>query len=121
VVESLPADLKVAIAPESQARELAKAVLADRAGVVQSMVDSGTRSAGVVKCPPQETATMVATVRALWECPFSGRAAGRTQVRGKCHPWVTPERAVRSLGRIDPSQRNGVKAVRDRVFTIVNT
>jgi len=41
VVESLPADKQVAIATESQARELAKAAPSDRAGVVQAVVNSG--------------------------------------------------------------------------------
>ncbi len=41
VVEALPATTKVAIATESQARELAKVAPADRAGVVQAVVDSG--------------------------------------------------------------------------------
>jgi len=41
VVEALPADTKVAIATESQARELAKAGPGERARVVQAVVDSG--------------------------------------------------------------------------------
>ena len=41
MVEALPATTKVAIATESQARELAKVAPADRAGVVQAVVDSG--------------------------------------------------------------------------------
>ena len=41
VVEALPADTMVAIATESQARELAKAKPEDRAGVIQAVVDSG--------------------------------------------------------------------------------
>ena len=41
VVESLPADKQVAIATESQARELAKVEPAQRAGVVQAIVDQG--------------------------------------------------------------------------------
>ena len=41
VVESLPADKVVAIATESQARELAKIQPSQRAGVVQAIVDAG--------------------------------------------------------------------------------
>ena len=41
VVEALPADTKVAIATESQARELAKASPGELARVVQAVVDSG--------------------------------------------------------------------------------
>ena len=43
VVESLPADKVVAIATESQARELAKIQPAQRAGVVQAIVDAGEK------------------------------------------------------------------------------
>jgi len=39
VVEALPAKSQVAIATESQARELAKAAPGERAGVVQAVVD----------------------------------------------------------------------------------
>lgn len=41
VVEALPANTQVAIATESQARELAKAAPDERAGVLQAVVDSG--------------------------------------------------------------------------------
>lgn len=41
VVESLPAEKQVAIATESQARELGKAAPEQRAGVVQAVVNSG--------------------------------------------------------------------------------
>ena len=41
VVEALPASKQVAIATESQARELAKAAPGERAGIVQAIVDEG--------------------------------------------------------------------------------
>ena len=58
VVESLPAAKQVAIATESQARELAKADPADRAGVVQAVLDSGkpvTAAAIRAHLPPPPT------------------------------------------------------------------
>ena len=59
VVEALPASKQVAIATESQARELAKAAPGERAGIVQAIVDEGkTVTAAAIKrhLPPPPTA-----------------------------------------------------------------
>ena len=75
VVESLPPDKVVAIATESQARELAKIPAERRAGVVQAIVDSGqTVTAAAIKrhLPPPPMVRGSQTVPTTPTAPTSG-------------------------------------------------
>ena len=69
VVDALPAKTQVAIATESQARELAKAAPGERAGIVQAVVDSG------------EPVTAAAIKRQLPPVPTQPGGAARTSQR----------------------------------------